>query len=114
MPDDAGLQATLQVPPGGICAGKPYWRAKSSGFLYKNTDASPHGITQLVLKAGAAGQAQIQVKGRGASLPLAALASLTGTLDVQLRNRTSGVCWGATFVPPFDTRTAEQLKDKAD
>ena len=43
-----------------------------------------------------------------------ALASLTGTLQLQLRNRTSGICWGTTFSPPFDKLTDEQLRDKAD
>ena len=43
-----------------------------------------------------------------------ALASLTSTLQVQLRNQTSGLCWGASYSPPFDTATAERLSDRDD
>ncbi len=112
--DVFGLRATLQIPPGGTCQGNPCWRQKSSGFLYKNKDAGPHGITQLTLKAGADGKAQAQVKGQGSLLPLPSIDDLTGTMEVQLRNNASGLCWGTTFVPPFDKRTDEILKDKAD
>jgi hypothetical protein len=111
--DDAGLRATLEIPPGGLCRGRPCWRSKSTGFIYRNKDATAFGVTQITLKAGGAGRASLQLKGTGELLPLPALPSLTGTLDVQLRNQANGNCWGATFVPPFDKRTAEQLQDRA-
>lgn len=111
--DDTGLQATLEIPPGGLCRGRPCWQPKSHGFTYRNKDATAFGITQLTLKAGATGKASLQLKGKGDLLPLPPLPSLTGTIDVQVRNHGNGNCWGATFVPPFDKRTDEQLKDRA-
>src|SRR5262249_61942349 len=58
--DDTGLRAALRIPAGGTCAGKPCWRGTSTGFLYMDKDATPDGITQLTLKAGLLGKAQIQ------------------------------------------------------
>lgn len=112
--DDAGLQATLEIPAGGLCRGRPCWRTKATGFLYRNKDATPHGVTQLTLKAGDAGRASVQLSAKRPVLPLPPLPSLTGSLEVQLRNQGNGICWGATFTPPFDKRTEDQLKDRAD
>jgi len=111
--DDTGLRATVEIPPGGLCRGRPCWQSKAGGFVYRDKDATPFGVTQLTLKPGAAGRASVQLKAKGALVPLPPLPSLSGTLDVQLRNQANGNCWGATFVPPFDKRTAEQLKDRA-
>ncbi len=112
--DDTGLRATFEIPPGGLCDGKPCWQQRSSGFRYRSKAGSPHGITQLTLKTGVDGKAQIQARGRGALLPLPSLPSLTGSLDVQIRNGTSALCWGAMFVPPFDKDLAVRIKDRAD
>lgn len=108
------LRATMLVPPGGSCNRKPCWRSTSKGYDYKNGDALPDGITQLSLRAGAEGKASILAKGRGTPLPMPALGSLTGAIRVQLRNRTSGLCWDAVFAPPFQKHTADQLKDRDD
>lgn len=112
--DDTTLRATLRIPAGGTCNGRPCWRATSKGFQYKNKEALtlPDGITQLVLRAGSDGRAAIQAQGRGSQLPLPSLSAFSDTLRVQLRNRTSGLCWNATFPQPFQVDTAERLKDK--
>ena len=40
------------VPAGGTCAGKPCWKANGDkGFVYKNKEGTPDGLTGLTLKA---------------------------------------------------------------
>jgi hypothetical protein len=112
--DAMELRAAMAIPAGGTCAGKPCWQQKSNGFVYRNKNATPSGLTQLVLKAGVAEKAQIHLKGKGVALPTPPLPSLSSTLQVQIRNRTSGLCWSATYVPPFDVANAERLKGRAD
>jgi hypothetical protein len=112
--DASGLRARMLIPSGGLCDGRPCWRTTSRGFVYKNKSAAPSGITKLVLKSGAAGKSQMQAEGRGDPLPLPVLSTLTAPLQAQLRNRTSGLCWGATFSAPFDRLTTTDLKDKSD
>jgi hypothetical protein len=66
------------------------------------------------LKEGVAGKASIQVKGRGGNLGLPLLGPLTGPLDVQLRRRDGGICFGTTFSAPFTKDDGATLKDKDD
>jgi hypothetical protein len=110
--DGSDLRATMRVFPGGTCQERPCWRAKPNGFQYRNKDALPHGITHLTLRAGENGKASLQAKGKGMPLPMPALNGLAGTLRVQLRNRTSGLCWDTSFSPPFKKLTDELLKAK--
>lgn len=110
--DASGLRMRMPVPAGGVCAGKPCWKANSHGFVYKNKDATPFGITKLRLKSGDTGKSQMQADGRGDLLPMPSLATLTPPLQVQLRNRTSGLCWGATYTAPFERLTPTDLKAK--
>jgi hypothetical protein len=115
--DDGGLRAALRIPAGGFCPTptKPCWRAlPPGGFTYKNPTGLPDGVTRVVLHPGISGKAFMKLKGAGAALPLPPLASLSGTLRIQLRNRSTGLCFDTTFVPPFDKLTSEQLKDRAD
>ncbi len=116
--DASGLRTTMRVPGGGTCRGKPCWRAHASGFTYRNPDGIPEGVRSLILRAGAEGKAQMKAKGAGDTLPLPALDTLQGDLHVQLRNRSTGLCFDSRFVPPFDAftvgPTSEALKDRAD
>jgi hypothetical protein len=112
--DGAERRLALGIPAGGTCGGKPCWRRKSTGFVYRDGAARPDGITVLTLRAGIDGKAQIQAKGRGALLAVPPLAGFTSTVRVQLRDRASGLCWESRHVPPFDKQTPEQLKDKSD
>jgi hypothetical protein len=114
--DPTGLRAAMRVPAGGLCHGKPCWRAGANGFNYRNRDGTPDGITSLTLRAGGTGKAQMKAKGAGNALPLPAVATLESVLQLQLRNRTTGLCFGTTFVPPFDAFTplAGSLRDRAD
>ena len=84
----------------------------AKGFVYKHKDGLPRGITKVVLKSGTAGTSQIQVDGKGGPLPMVPLGSLTAPLQVQLRNRTSGLCWAASYAAPFQKLTATDLKAK--
>jgi hypothetical protein len=112
--ESSTLRAALSIAAAGTCDGKPCWRATRSGFTYRSKAATADGLTQVTLRPGANAKARIQVKGKGALLPFPPIATLTTTLEMQLRNRTTGLCWGTTFVPPFDKVTATVLKDKAD
>jgi cysteine-rich repeat protein len=89
------------VPAGGTCAGKPCWKAnRDKGFVYKNKEGTPDGLTALTLKAGTFGRASITVAGKG---PL--LSSRPGGLPplplplpllVQLQ-RVNGSCFEADY-----------------
>jgi len=112
--DGGALVASQIAPAGELCAGGPCWKSKTHGFEYKDKDRTPSGIEKLSLKEGVAGKASIQVKGRGPGLGMPALAPLTGPLDVQLRRRDGGICFGARFSTPFTKDDGKTLKDKAD
>jgi hypothetical protein len=49
---------------------------------------------KLRLRAGGAGDAQLQVKAKGGNLHMPDLAPITGPVDVQLIQTGSSVCWG--------------------
>jgi hypothetical protein len=106
------LVAPLSVPAGGLCDGKPCWRSKGSGFVYRNKGGAPDGITQVTLKEGVDRKARIQVKGKGVPVDLGTLTS--GPIVVQIRNRASGLCWGTTFGTPFKKLTPTVLKAVGD
>lgn len=108
--DGGGLVASMAIPAGGLCGGHPCWRASAKGFRYKNKAATPRGITKLSLTAGETGKASIQIAGKGDALPLLAPSTLQAPLNVQLRHRATGVCWGATYAAPFKRLTATDLK----
>jgi hypothetical protein len=103
---------SMNVPAGGICDGHPCWKANTKGFLYKRKNGSPRGITKLVLRSGEAGKSHIQADGKGDFLPLPSFGSLTAPLVVQIRNRTSGLCWGVTYSAPLQKITATDLQAK--
>jgi hypothetical protein len=112
---DAGaLVAGFMAPAGGLCSNKPCWSSKTKSFAYKDKQLTPAGIEKIALKEGVAGKASIQVKGRGANLGMPPLAPFTGPIDVQLRRRDGGICFGTTFSAPFGKDDGVTLKDKAD
>ena len=112
--DDGGLRAAHAIPAGGTCKGTPCWRPRPNGYVYRDSSGAVQGITRVDLVSGIDGKAQVRAKGKGDPLPLPAPASVVSPLTVQLRNRTNGVCFGASFTAPFDTATATKLKDRAD
>ncbi len=106
------------MPAGGICATKPCWKAAgTTGFKYKDKDATPDGATNLVLKSGIDGKAKAVFKAKGVNLtgrpfgmPSPPLASLP--VRVQLQSDT-GQCWEAHF-STFIKNEAGAFKAKAD
>ncbi len=112
--DDGALVASQTAPAGGLCSNKACWVSKTKSFDYKDKQFTPSGLEKMSLKEGVAGKAQIQVKGRGDNLGLPALGPLTGPIDVQLRRRDGGICFGSTFSTPFTKDDGVTLKDKAD
>jgi hypothetical protein len=113
--DGSGVRATVMVPSGGICDGKPCWKDQKKGFSYKRKTPTAGGITQVQLVAGVDGKAKIAVKGKGTALPDVPLASLASPVTLQIRSSNAGICFGSTFsFPPAVKSTAEQFKDKGD
>jgi len=112
---DGGALLTSAVVAGS-CGTKPCWTDKPTGFVFRNKSktVAPSGVQSVTLKAGVAGKAGITFKGKGVSLALPTPGLLTGPLDVQLRRNGSGICWGATFSPPFKKNAGGVLKDGSD
>jgi hypothetical protein len=113
--DGSGARASIVVPHGGTCDGKPCWKDQKKGFQYKAKTPVPGGITQLQLAAGADGKARIAVKGKGAALPDVPVSSLTSPVTLQIRPSNGSVCFGSTFsFPPAVKNDGVQFKDKGD
>ncbi len=100
------------VPAGEMCDGKPCWRANTHGFKYKSRAGTPDGITQVLLKSGTEGRAQIAVKGRGGGLVIPA-PPFTLPVTVQLERLDGSQCWEATYSAPSANGNS-QFKAKAD
>lgn len=116
--DDVGGVATLrssaEILSGGTCAGKPCWKGSATGFTYKNAAGTSDGVIQLKLKAGAAGKASIDVKGKGEALdmPTLPLAQAPG-VTVQLLS-SGGTCWSSHFGSPATRNVPGLFNDKSD
>jgi hypothetical protein len=81
--------AEIDIPNGGVmptCGTKPCWKAKPTGYSYKNKAGAPDGITSVKFKVGApsSGKAQVQVKGAGPLLGPPVPTSLTTDVVIQL------------------------------
>ena len=80
------------VPPGRG------WKPTASGFLYRSRTGASDGITVLRLKAGAAGKARVQAKGRGPNLnPPAPPLTLPVTVQLVIADDVSTECWQTSF-----------------
>jgi hypothetical protein len=113
--DATGLLASMTAPAGGTCARTDCWTDKPTGFLYKDKDLTPDGLSQILLKQGEDGKAKIIVKGKGLDLPMPDLSQLHSPVTVQLRRANGGECWGAVYsFPPATKNDATTFKDKAD
>lgn len=96
--DDDVLTLQAQIPPN-----PKFWkRYGSSGYNYKDKQGSVEGITNIRLRAGKAGKSHLEVRGKGASLPLPAPVSGTRFFNaatsviVQL-HQSSGACYATEF-----------------
>jgi hypothetical protein len=93
------LVMQLDAHDGGIdpvCGNSQCWKTLSiKGFAYKDSDRTPNGVDKVVLKAGLAGKAKVQLKGKGPNLPALPLPlALPATVQLQSEN---GQCWEGTF-----------------
>src|SRR6185295_7880808 len=96
--DESGTAPVLALaataPAGGTCLGVPCWKETgTSGFAYKNTPATPEGLTQVKIKSGIGAKPQATVKGKGTRLLLPGL-PLAAPVRAQLHAAT-GECWEA-------------------
>jgi len=108
------LVLSLSAPAGGSCAGKACWASTKAGFKYTNKDATPDGLSQLQLTAGAAGKAKIVAKGKGPNLAMPAFPLLQDpTVVVQVQNSDGG-CWEADYSAPAKKNDSAQLNDTSD
>ena len=91
--------AQMDVPPGGTCGTAPCWKATgSTGFAYKNKAATPNGLSVVKLKAGIAGRANVQARGKGANLPTPTLGlTLPVTVQLVIANGPTTECWQTTY-----------------
>jgi hypothetical protein len=86
------LEADIPAGAGGVlCGSKPCWKtvgpsSAPKGFKYKDKAADPNGVTDLKMKAGVSGKAQVQVKGKGGLLnpPPTDVGQLVAPVTVQL------------------------------
>ncbi len=109
----SSLVASATAPAGGICAGRPCWRATSAGFRFTQKELLPNGIASIDLKSGGDGKARIAIKGKGAPLALPALPVASLPLTVQLSNDL-GRCWTATYQNDVRANDAESFKASSD
>jgi hypothetical protein len=110
--DDLVTAAT--IPAGGLCDGKPCWKEQATGFSFRARATAPRSSLAVKLREGLApGSAKIFVKASGTAVPPPDLAALDAPLAVQLLAG-SGACWEAVYSPPFLSRSAVQLRDRAD
>jgi len=112
---DAGVPlATIALPQGDVCAGKPCWRMKPTNYRYKDKELTPNGALVAQLKAGIAGKASVKVNGKGMNLPTPNPTAFTGPVDVQLQRADHGICFGSTFSAPFKKNEGGVFVDTAD
>lgn len=91
-----GLVSQTTAPAGGTCGTKPCWKPLGvKGYAYKDALRTPAGVDKITLKAGLAGKAKAQLKGKGVDLPSVPL-PLPLPITAQLQSET-GTCFEATF-----------------
>lgn len=87
------------APAAGTCGTKPCWTVKNGKAKYKDKDATPNGLTAIVLKANTAGVASLTVKGKGSNLNAPAI-PVTTPVTAALRRLDASACWSTTFATP--------------
>jgi hypothetical protein len=60
----------IGVPSAGICSGRPCWKARSWGFLYRDPGGAVGGFTTIRLKAASRRHDRFLVQAAGAALPM--------------------------------------------
>ena len=107
------LIMNLAVPAGGMCSGKPCWKATHTGFKYKDKLGTSNGVTALNLQSGVDGKAKIGAKGKGMNLLVPPLPlNQTTAVHVQLINSTTATCWDAHYSAPAGSKVGDTQKWK--
>src|SRR5262245_12574839 len=110
--DGAALRMTLRAPAGGICRGRPCWKAgRDGGFVYGDKDHASDGVQTVALEPDVDGKARARVVALGAGVPLPGLGALPFPVRVQLQG--NGHCWEATFAAPR-VHTASEIRATSD
>lgn len=107
------LRASAEIPAGGLCSGKPCWKAAKTSFTYADKERSPDGVQRLSLKEGLKdGRSAQSLDGKGVHLDLPALPldAAAFPLTVQLQG-TNGMCF-ATVLGTAKTNTTGKLVAK--
>lgn len=115
------LRMTLRIPASGDCGGRLCWRAiGDDGFKYSDAALTPDGVHKVLMRAGTAGRARLQVSARGPVLGLppqtnGSIFAQDPRVVVQLVNDLpGGACWESRFSSPATRNSFEQFKDKSD
>jgi hypothetical protein len=112
----AGVVIDAQVAAGGVCGGKPCWKAISTkGYKFKDKLAAQDGIAKILLKGSTGPKSKIIFKGKDGGLDLTASTlplSEAGPVSVRVHNSENGNCWGADFATPFKKNTDALFKGK--
>ncbi len=99
------LLASLSVPAGGTCGGKPCWRPTALGYRYEDATATSDGVRRFGLVAGRRGRIEVRAAGAGMQL-----GPLPATLPVVVQVKGSdGQCWEADFFDA-DVNAPTQLR----
>jgi hypothetical protein len=97
--------------------GKPCWKQRgpggSKGFRYKDLEATPDGVTRLVLRTSVGHLADLALKARGTNIPFPPL-PLAQPVVAQLVRSGSPLCWESDYSPPAIKNTIDAYKDKND
>jgi hypothetical protein len=103
----------MDVLPGGTCPSSPCWKATgTTGFSFKSKAATPHGLNAVKLKAGLAGKASVQAKGKSLLLPMPALGlTLPVTVQLVIGDGPGLECWQTTYTTQIKN-DASQFKAK--
>ena len=100
-------------PPGGCGTAACWTPSSTTGCKFKSKTGAPDGITNLLLKAGAADKAKVEVSAGKLDLALSPF-PLQQSRRVVAQVRTStGQCWGATF-STATKNTATKFSAKSD
>jgi hypothetical protein len=113
------LAMRAEIPAGGKCGTSSCWSVLPGGVGLQYTDAAAteDGIQSVLLQAGPAGAAKVELKGGGVNLPIPApfdanhLIGENPAVTAQLVNRL-GQCWESKYVLPAAASTVSHFKDK--
>jgi hypothetical protein len=91
------------VPAAASCSGRPCWKARSWGFLYRDPGGSTGGLTKIMLKVASRRHDRFLVQAAGAALPMPAAAPIL-PLVVQIvrtyqHTLLPEACWMSTYPP---------------